>query len=77
MAAPPPAKPLQVAMALVRSSGGKMAVSIDRVAGMTSAEPAPMIPRPTMTWPGASASPATPRPTAKMPRPTSSAPLRP
>ena len=43
MAAPAPAKPAHVAMARVRSSGGNTAVMIDRVAGMTNAEPMPMI----------------------------------
>ena len=77
MAAPAPANPAQVAMARVRSSGGNTAVMSDSVAGITNAEPTPMIPRPTMTWPGAVASPATSSPTANTPRPPRRAPLRP
>ena len=76
-AAPAPANPVHVAMALVRSSGGKIVVMSERVAGMTKAAPAPMIPRPMITWLGASAKPATPSPAAKTTNPTSSAPLRP
>ena len=77
MAAPAPAKPAHVAMARVRSSGGNTAVMIDSVAGMTNAEPMPMIPRPTMTCPGDVASPAIRRPPPNTPSPPRSAPLRP
>ena len=60
MAAPAPASPAQTAMARARSCGGKTLVRIDRVAGITSAAPTPMIPRVTISWPAESAMAARP-----------------
>ena len=76
-APPAPAKPTHTAIARERSSGGKMAVISDRVAGMTNAAPAPCTARPAMTTPTEPASPLMSEPTPKMPSPTSSAPFRP
>ena len=77
MAAPAPANPAHTAIALPRSSGGKTAVISDSVAGITNAEPTPMIPRPAMTWVGLVPRPATTRPTPNSASPPRRAPLRP
>jgi hypothetical protein len=53
---PTEAMPAQTAMALPRSSRGKMFEMIDRVAGMMSAPPAPIRARTPMSWPGVSTS---------------------
>ena len=77
MAAPAPAKPAQVAMARVRSSGGKTAVMSDNVAGITKAEPTPMIPRPTMTWAGRGGEPGDEQPDGEHAEAAEEGPLAP
>ena len=77
IAAPAPAKPTHTAMARRRSSGGKMAVISESVAGITKAAPAPCTARPTMTTVADPANPLITDPVANTARPTSSAPLRP
>ncbi len=42
IAAPAPAKPDQIAIALLRSSTGKITLMIDKVAGITRAAPTPI-----------------------------------
>ena len=76
-AAPPPAKPAQMAMARARSSGGKMVVISDRVAGITNAAPSPVITRPTMICPAPVATPLMTEPRPKITKPSSRARLRP
>ena len=49
IAPPAPAKPAHTAIARERSSGGKIVVMIDSVAGITNAAPMPMTARPTIT----------------------------
>ena len=77
IAAPAPANPTHTAMARWRSSGGKIAVISDSVAGITKAAPAPCTARPTMTTTAEPAKPLITAPMAKTASPTSSAPLRP
>ncbi len=70
MAAPAPANPAHTAMARPRSWGGKTVTRIDRVAGITSAAPTPMIPRVTMTWLAESEMAASSEAAPKMTRPS-------
>ena len=77
IAPPAPANPTQTAMARCRSSGGKMAVISESVAGITKAAPAPCTARPRMTTVADPASPLITDPVANTARPTRSAPLRP
>ena len=77
MAPPAPAKPDQMAIALFRSSGGKIAVRIESVAGMARAAPMPMVARKAMTCPAVSAVEPSRAPRTKTTSPVNSAPLRP
>src|SRR5262245_43508803 len=77
IAPPAPANPAHTAIARVRSSGGKMVVMIDNVAGITSAAPIPMTARPTITCSAADAIPASSEPDPKTTSPASNARLRP
>ncbi len=72
-----PVTPAQMAMAFVRSSGGKMFTMIDRVDGMMNAAAAPMIARQAMISHVEVAMEARPHPTRNSARPNWSAPLRP
>ncbi len=70
--------PAQMAIARARSFGSvKMLVMIDKVAGMTKAAPRPMTERAPMSWPEDPEIAARPDATAKMTRPSCSAPRRP
>ncbi len=76
----PPAAPVieaQMAMALVRSWGGKTLIRIDRVDGMMKAAPTPMRARQAMSCHMALDIEAQPAPARKMIRPSWRAPLRP
>ena len=77
MAAPAPASPAHTPMARPRSWGGKTVTRIDRVAGMTSAAPTPMIPRVMTTWLAESDTAASTEAAPKTTRPMVRAPLRP
>ena len=65
-AAPAPAKPAQMAMALDRSWGGNTLVMIERVAGMIIAAPTPMTERVAMRCQGSVENTATRAPVAKI-----------
>ena len=69
--APAAAKPAHTAMARGRSSGGKIDVMIDSVAGIVNAAPMPITPRLAMTSDASVASPAMRAPTPNTPRPAS------
>jgi hypothetical protein len=77
MELPAPANPAQMAMARVRSCGGKIAVMIDRVAGMMNAAPTPITARPAISCVEPVATPPTNVPSPKTPRPARSARRRP
>ncbi len=77
MAAPLPAMPAQMAIALARSRTGKTLVRIDSVEGMTNAAPMPITARAAMSTPGLSAKAPRMEPAAKTTRPACKAPLRP
>ncbi len=76
-APPAPAKPAQMAMARLRSWAGKTVVRMDRVAGMTSPAPMPMMQRQSTIWPAEPDDAPARAPTRMIPRPMSRAPLRP
>ena len=77
IAPPAPANPAHTAMARERSSGGKIVVMIESVAGITNAAPMPMTARPAITWFAPVAIPATMAPSPNTTRPLSNARLRP
>ena len=74
---PAPAKPAQMAIALMRSCGGKIDVMIDRVAGMMNAAPMPMRPRLAITCVGLVARPPSSALNANTRRPPTRARRRP
>ncbi len=76
-AAPAPEMPAQMAMAFVRSCGGKTLASTDNVDGITKAAPRPITARPRMTPSAVSRKAATRQPARKMRSPICRAPLRP
>lgn len=67
---------LQTVMALARSALGNIATSRDKVAGMTTAAPTPMIARAVITRMVSSTRPPITEPPAKISRPRISAPRR-
>ncbi len=75
--APAPANPAQTAMARGRSSGGKIDVMSDSVAGMMNAAPMPITARLAISWEALPASPPSREPRPNTARPPSSAPRRP
>ena len=77
MAAPPPANPDQIAMAVGLSGGGKISISSDRVAGITKAAATPIAPRATRITSAEPARPPRSAPSPNTSSPHSRAPLRP
>ena len=75
--APELATPAQIPTALLRSLFGKAAVNSDNVAGMMNAAPRPATARATMIWSGLSRNTGAIEASAKIAKPTSSAPRRP
>ena len=76
-AAPAPEMPAQMAMALVRSAGGKTLASTDSVDGMTKAAPKPITARPMITPSAVPMNADSSDPVRKIRSPSCSAPLRP